>query len=121
MATDTFDLKAEAESLFNEGAWNASGRISKLLLKRDNFRLVLFAMRTNALLEEHKTPAAITVQTISGRIQMKVRSRTVELAPGQIVAVDSNVPHDVLALVDSAFLLTMVFSEATAKDSQNQK
>lgn len=115
MNADTFDLKAEAERLFNEGAWNASGRVSKVLLKRADIRLVLFVMKANAFLDEHKTQAAITVQTISGRIQMEMHARTVDLAPGQMVIVDSNVPHDVRALEDSAFLLTMVFPEATAK------
>jgi quercetin dioxygenase-like cupin family protein len=115
MDTDAFDLKAEAERLFNEGAWNASGRLSKMLLKRADLRLVLFAMRANALLDEHKTPAAITVQPISGRVQMKLRGRTVNLAPEQMVVVDSNIPHDVRALEDSAFLLTMVFPEVAAK------
>ncbi len=56
---------------------------------------------------EHKAIAAISVQTLAGKIRLKLPDRTADLPTGQLLVLDRSVPHDVEALEDSAFLLTM--------------
>ena len=103
-----FDLGKEIEHLHQEESWlQAAGRSSKTLVKHRDLRIVLIAMKANALMHEHKATARISVQTIRGHVQLRLPNRTVELPAGHLLALDQCVPHDVAAVEDSAFLLTL--------------
>jgi quercetin dioxygenase-like cupin family protein len=106
----TFDLNAEIKRLREENAWQG-GRDSKTLVKNEDFRIVLTVMKANALLHEHKTTGRISVQVLSGHIQMHVQDKVFDLPAGHLLALDRAVPHDVNALEDSAFLLTIAWPE----------
>lgn len=106
----TFDLNAEIKRLREENAWQG-GRDSKTLVKNQDFRIVLIVMKADALLHEHKTSGRITVQVLSGHIQMHVQDKVFDLPTGHLLALDRAVPHDVKALEDSAFLLTLAWPE----------
>ena len=106
----TFDLNAEIERLREENAWQG-GRDSKTLVKNQDFRIVLTVMKAGAVLHEHKTSGRISVQIVSGHIQMHVQSKVFNLPAGHLLALDRAVPHDVKALEDSAFLLTLAWPE----------
>lgn len=106
----TFDLNAETNRLREENAWQG-GRDSKTLVKNEDFRIVLTVMKANALLHEHKATGRISVQVLSGHIQMHVQDEVFDLPAGNLLALDRDVPHDVTALEDSAFLLTIAWPE----------
>lgn len=106
----TFDLNAEIKRLREENAWQG-GRDSKTLVKNQDFRIVLIVMKADALLHEHKTSGRITVQVLSGHIQMHVQDKVFDLPTGHLLALDRAVPHDVKAQKDSAFLLTLAWPE----------
>jgi hypothetical protein len=48
---------------------------------------------------------------LSGRIRISLPDRTIEPAEGELQLIESGVAHDMKALVDSAFLLSMPWSE----------
>jgi hypothetical protein len=52
---------------------------------------------------------SISVQTISGHIRMHVEEREFDLPAGHLLALEAAVPHDVEALEDSAFVLTVAW------------
>jgi len=56
---------------------------------------------------EHKTPARVTIQTLRGAIRVRTIGQTFDLTEQRLLAVESNVSHDVEALEDSSFLLTV--------------
>jgi len=102
------DLTAEIENLHKEDAWlHGTGPSSKTLVKHADLRIVLLAMRKKQTMHEHSTAARLSVQTIAGRIRLKLPDRMVELPAGQLLVLDQCVPHDVEADEDSAFLLTL--------------
>jgi quercetin dioxygenase-like cupin family protein len=106
----TFDLNGEIKRLREENSWQG-GRDSKTLVKNEDFRIVLTVLKANALLHEHKATGRIFVQVLSGHIQMHVQDKVFELPAGHLLALDRAVPHDVKALEDSAFLLTIAWPE----------
>jgi quercetin dioxygenase-like cupin family protein len=106
----TFDLNAEIKRLREENAWQG-GRDSKTLVKNQDFRIVLTVLKVNALLHEHKATGRISIQVLSGHIQMHVQDKVFDLPAGHLLALDRAVPHDVKALEDSAFLLTIAWPE----------
>jgi quercetin dioxygenase-like cupin family protein len=46
---------------------------------------------------------------VVGRIQVRARGRTFDLGAGSLLALDRGIPHDVEALEESAFLLTIAW------------
>jgi quercetin dioxygenase-like cupin family protein len=103
-----FDISHEIAELRQEDSWQrGTGRSSKTLVKHPDFRIVLTLMKPGAHVNEHRTDARISVQAVMGRIRLHLPQRTVELTTGQLLALDSEVPHDVEALEESAFLLTV--------------
>jgi quercetin dioxygenase-like cupin family protein len=103
-----FDLAAQIQDLHREDAWT-SGRNSKTIVKHPDLRLVLTIMKANTSIHEHSAAGSISVQTISGHIRMHVQGREFDLPAGHLPALDAAVPHDVEALEDSAFLLTVAW------------
>ena len=84
-------------------------RNAKTLIKYDDFRVVLTALQANARIPPPKTEGRISVHVLSGHIQLKASGRTFSLRPGGLLALDQGVPHDVEALEESAFLLTIAW------------
>lgn len=105
-----FDLGAEIKRLREENAWQG-GRNSKTLVKNEDYRIVLTVLQSGALLHEHRASGRISVQTVSGHIQMHVGDKIIDLPAGHLLSLGRAVPHDVRALEDSAFLLTLVWPE----------
>jgi quercetin dioxygenase-like cupin family protein len=104
-----FDLAKEIEQLHREEPWQTTGRNAKTMVKHPDFRIVLTVLKANVRVQEHQTVGRISVQTIAGRIRMHVGKDLYDLPQGRLLALDSALPHDVEALEDSAFLLTIAF------------
>lgn len=105
--TASFNLADELEHLHAEPAWQAADRNATTLSKKSNLRVVLMALKAGARLEKHQAPGPITIHAVSGRLRVHLAIDTVELAPGEILSVDSGLPHDLEALEQSAVLLTI--------------
>ncbi len=105
-----FDLAAEIENLKREPAWQ-NGRNAKTIAKYADLRIVLTVLRGGTRIEQHHSAGRISVQTISGHIRMHAADRVFELGTGRMLALDRAVPHDVEAMEDSAFLLTIAWPE----------
>lgn len=106
----SFDLNAEIAALRGEGAWQG-GRDSKTLVKNGDFRIVLTVLKRGARLHEHKAAGRISVHAVAGHIRMHAQDKVFDLPAGHLLALDRGVAHDVEALEDSAFLLTIAWPE----------
>ncbi len=103
-----FDIGEEISQQRQEDSWlRGTGRSSKTLVKHPDLRIVLISMKANTCMHEHKTTARISVQTISGHVRLRLPARTADLPAGHLLVLDQCLPHDVEALEDSAFLLTL--------------
>ncbi len=109
----TLNLNREIEQLRAEGRWQ-SGHTAKTLAKYSDFRVVLIVMKTGGRLEKHRTEGRISVHTLDGRIRFSTAERSIGLAAGQMLTLDHGIPHDVEAIADSAFLLTIAWREASS-------
>jgi quercetin dioxygenase-like cupin family protein len=103
-----FDLNEYIERLTREQNWQA-GRDSQTIVKYPDFRIVLTVLRAGSRLHEHHAAGPISVHTVRGRIRMHADGRVIDLPVGHVLALDRAVPHDVEALEDSAFLLTIAW------------
>ena len=88
-------------------------------MKFPDFRVVLTALRANMRIPEYKTDGRISVQMLSGHIRLNASGRTFDLRPGSLVALDQGSSHDIEALEESAFLLTIAWPGRTAAQIGN--
>jgi len=108
----TLDLNREIKQLRSEERWQ-SGHTAKTLAKYPDFRVVLIVMKTGGRLEKHRTEGRISVQALDGRIRFGTAERSVELAAGQMLTLEHDIPHDVESIVDSALLLTIAWRDSS--------
>jgi quercetin dioxygenase-like cupin family protein len=70
---------------------------------------VLTALKARSRIAPHQTEGRISIHALQGRIQVRAEGRTFNLPAGSLVALDQGIRHDVEALDDSAFLLTIAW------------
>ena len=109
---------AEVSHLRSETTWN-TGRNARTLLKYDDLRVVLTALQANIRISEHKTVGRITVHMLSGHLRLNASGRTFDLRPGSLVGLDRGTAHDIEALEESAFLLTIAWPGRNAAHTGN--
>ncbi len=110
----SFDLAAEITQLQQETAWREGDRNAITLVKEPDLRVILVAMKDGARLAAHQTAAPIAIQTIVGHLRLRLPDRTLDLPPGWVTSLEANLPHDVEADGESAFLLTMAWPKGAS-------
>ena len=70
--------------------------------------VVLIGMHKNANLKRHKAHGTIHVQVLEGKIDFCTEQQTVSMQKGQMIALKADIPHSVVAIEDSFFLLTVI-------------
>jgi quercetin dioxygenase-like cupin family protein len=103
----SFDLSSERELLRQEESYRGGDRNAKTLVKEHGLSVVLTVMRSGARLREHKTAGPISVQTLAGHIRLHALENTFDLPAGHVVVLGGDIVHDVEAVEESAFLLTI--------------
>jgi quercetin dioxygenase-like cupin family protein len=106
------DLMTVLGELRREQPWRLRGHSARTLAKYPDLRVVLVAMQAHSRLREHRTAARITIQVLAGRLRLRVDGSDVELSFGDLFVVDRSLPHEVEALDESAFLLTLSWPQS---------
>jgi quercetin dioxygenase-like cupin family protein len=110
------NIGSELQKLKKAPSWQReSGRSSETLVKYDEFRIVLVRMKPGSYMSHHRAEGPISIQAIQGRIRVHLpEDRIEELEVGDLLTLDRCLEHDVEALEESAFLLTIAWPEASA-------
>jgi quercetin dioxygenase-like cupin family protein len=108
-----FDLHQEAAHLRRQPAWR--GPSSTTLVKHADLRIVLVALRAGERMARHRAEARISVHALEGRIRLRLEGTAAELGPGQVLVLEREIVHDVEAVEDSAFLLTLAWPEGSGR------
>jgi quercetin dioxygenase-like cupin family protein len=115
-----FDVMAEIERLHDETTWN-TGHNARTLIKYDDFRVVLIALKAGARIPEHTAHGRISLYALSGHIRLNAAGRTFDLRAGSLVALDSDVPHELEPLQESAILLSIAWPDVSRSPSTTSK
>ena len=105
------DLNHFVSKIKEESTWAESDRNSITIFKSDTMRIVLLGLHQNAALKTHQANGIISVQVLEGKINFVTGQRTVLLEKGQMIALHENIPHSVVALTETFFLLTMAMNK----------
>lgn len=107
------ELSTEIEQLNKTKPW-AKGYVSKVLLKTSDLRLVLLAMQAGSRMPQHHSEGRIAVHCLRGSIRLQLASEARDLREHDVLALDRKVEHDVQAIEDSVFLLTLVLPQQSS-------
>ena len=110
------NIGSELQKLKKAPSWQReSGRSSETLVKYEEFRIVLVRMKSGSYMSHHRAEGPISIQAIQGKIRIHLpEDRIEDLEPGDLLTLDRCLEHDVEAVEESAFLLTIAWPEATA-------
>lgn len=103
----SFDLTREINGLRQELSWQRGDRNAKTLVQEHDLRVVLVALRPAARVDDRASGAHVTVHVIAGRVLVHLADRTVEVFADRLLSIAPGVSHEVEALEESAFLLTI--------------
>ncbi len=106
-----FDLTAELTQLQAESEWVSGDRNAITLVKEGDLRITLTALRSGARMDPHRTDGYTSVQVMAGRLRI-VSADTHDLSTGDLLVIGKAVVHEVVALEDAAFLLTIALPAA---------
>ena len=101
------DINRHLEEIRAGNAYQGADHAAETLVKEPGLRLVLIALKSGGRMHEHRAHASITVQVVEGMVRFEAQGQIIELAPGLVLAVDADVPHQLQAVGESAVLLTM--------------
>jgi len=112
------NIGAELEKLKDAPSWQReSGRSSETLVKYEEFRIVLVRMKPGSYMSHHRAEGPISIHVIHGKIRVHLpEDRMEDLNPGDLLTLDRSLEHDVEALEESAFLLTIAWPESITVD-----
>ncbi|HEY0583476.1 MAG TPA: hypothetical protein VGE94_14930 [Chloroflexota bacterium] len=102
-----FDIATELMTLQQEPSWQNGDRNARTLVEKSGFRVVLTALKMGARLKAHQTAGWVSLYAVTGHLRVLVDGRVVELPPNHALVLARNEPHEVEAVEDSSFLLTV--------------
>ncbi len=94
-----------------EATWKDSDRNSITIFKSDTLRIVLIGLHEKAELKEHKANGVISVQVLEGKLSFNTAEQSCIIEKGQMIALHENIPHSVLAITETFFLLTVAMNK----------
>ena len=91
----------------NEQVWKDNDRNALTVFKSNGMRIVLIALHKGAQMDTHTADGMISVQVLEGKMSFTTGERSIEMGKGQMLAMHKGVPHQVLAMEETIFLLTL--------------
>lgn len=104
----TFSIDKKIDQLKKETAWINGDRNAVTLQKNSNLRVVLISLRKGSSLQEHKVDGPITLFVLSGKMSFIAGKKTVKAKTNGLIVLEKTIPHDVKALEDTTFILTII-------------
>ncbi len=101
------DIRDFIKQIKSEPAWEKNDRNAITIYKTDGMRIVLIALREDAVMAKHTANGVISVQVLEGEIVFSAANQAVVLKKGEMIALHKAEPHSVAAAKESVFLLTI--------------
>ena len=102
-----FHLDAVDDEMRRAAAYEREGHTARTLLRLDDLRVVLVVMKAGSRIKEHQADGSACIHALCGHLRVRLPDRTVDVPAGRLLALAGGLRHDVEAVADSAFLLTL--------------
>lgn len=105
------NLDEYIKQIKSETTWADSDRNSVTIFKSETMRIVIIGLHKNAELKPHKANGVISVQVLEGKIEFSAEEQSTQIEKGQMIALQENITHSVIALTESFFMLTLAMNK----------
>ncbi|MDO4230081.1 MAG: cupin domain-containing protein [Capnocytophaga sp.] len=93
---------------FNDNLVFSEEKITtQVILESDFSKEIRIAMSKGQIMKEHQTKFPIVVQILEGKIDFGVRDEVFSMQKGSIIALEGNIPHNLIAIENSVIRLTL--------------
>ncbi len=103
----SFATEQEIAKLKASDQWRRESRAALTLVKTPGVTIVLVALHAGAVLKEHHAEGPITLAVVEGAIRFKACGEERVLRRGGLLALADAIQHEVEAIEESAFVLTV--------------
>lgn len=107
IALNRYDLAGQLARLRASAPLHDHGRDALTLVRDPTFNLLLMALKVGSGLPDHTAPGPISVLVLDGRVAFTSQGERLELGPHELVTLPARTTHAVMALEDSAILITI--------------
>ena len=102
-----YNLAEELRILRNESRPANGGHRQITMVQRGMVTQVLFSFDAGVALLVHAAHGLVSIQALEGTMMVLADDHDYKLTPGCMLVLDTDTPHDVRALTESALLLTL--------------
>lgn len=102
-----FDLGALERELKSEELYARNHQMARTLVRAADQRVVLMVLKAGARIAEHQADGTVSIQVLSGSVNLGLPTRSVELQRGGLLVLAPGLRHHVVASEESALLLTL--------------
>jgi len=97
----------QKSTLLNNIIYNTDKPAISVLFETETTKEIRIVFKKDQLMKAHKTSFPITVEIFEGGIDFGVEGTTYDLVKGDLVSLEANTPHDLLAKENSIVRLTL--------------
>ena len=101
------DLHTAARELAAEQASSNAPLVSRVLLKADHLRVLLFSFALGGELADHTAPGPVAIQVVSGRVEVTTDAKKTVMGPGGMLFLPPQLRHALLAGEPSVVLVSI--------------
>lgn len=80
---------------------------TEIIVETSFSKEIQILMNGGQVMKEHKTPYPILIHLLEGKIELGVRGNKSTLKSGDIIALEGDIPHDLMAIENSIIRLTL--------------
>lgn len=104
-----FDIEKQLSELRSQEQWKFENRNAITLVKNARICVILIVLRNGAQMQSHRIAGSLTIHVVEGSIRFILSDESYELNAPSMISLDNDITHDVLAVTDSAFILTIMY------------
>ena len=102
-----FDIAATELEMRREDAYVREGHTARTLVREPDLRILLVVMKAGARIAEHQAKDTASIHVLTGHVRLRLPEKVADLPAGRLLVLERALRHDVEAVEESAFLLTL--------------